>query len=147
LQFTIRKSYPFFFVSYLLNDLKVILLVTKLISAIIILAFLNGFFLETYDSRVVMLGFLGGLVSHSVMVNEFRNYEERFLGFYRNLPHSMLRRWLNLVVVYALVLLPEWIIFGSAIPLKLLPLDAMMVAVLWHWFFAFTAHGIIPYEH
>lgn len=125
--FTIRyiKSYPLFFISQLVNEMKVIFVVTKFFSAIIIIAFLNGFFIDTYDSRVVMLGFMAGLTAHCVMVFEFRKFEESFLGFYRNLPVTSIKRLLKYAVVYALILLPEWIIFASAIPDRLYFSDAM----------------------
>jgi len=124
IRFQYKRPYALFFISQLFNEMKVIFVVTKFFSAIIIIAFLRGFFIETYDSRVVMLGFLAGLVAHCVMVFEFRKFEESYLGFYRNLPLSHIKRFLTYVMMYALVLLPEWIIFIAAIPDTLHPLDA-----------------------
>ena len=125
LSFPFRQTFPLFFLSQLLREMKVIFTVTKFFSAIIIIAFLNGFFLDNYDSRVVMLGFMAGLIAHSVMVFEFRKFEETMVGFYRNLPVSSLRRWSNFALVYTLVLLPEWVIFIFALPNRLAVTDAL----------------------
>lgn len=119
----ITKTYPLFFIWRLLNEMKAIFVVTKLFSVIILLAFLNGFFLDTYDGRVVMLGFMAGLTAHCVMVFEFRKFEESQMLFYRNLPVSMIRRLLNMAVVYSLILLPEWFLFIAAFPERLQPGD------------------------
>jgi hypothetical protein len=105
--------------------MKVIFVVTKFFSLLIIIAFLNGFFIDTYDSRVVWLGFLAGLMAHCVMVFEFRKFEETFLTVYRNLPVSLSKRFLMYACVYALILLPEWIIFATAIPSRLHPADTV----------------------
>lgn len=119
------QTFPFFFLSQLLREMKVIFIVTKFFSAIFIIAFLNGFFIDTYDSRVVMLGFMASLIAHCVMVFEFRKFEETMVGFYRNLPVSSLRRWLNFALVYAMILLPEWVIFIFALPHRLHVSDAI----------------------
>lgn len=118
------KPFPWYFISQLMNEMKVIFVVTKFFSVIIIIAFLNGFFIDNYDSRVVMLGFLAGLAAHCVMIFEFRKFEETFLSFYRNLPVTLFKRFFLYGFIYLLILLPEWIIFGSAIPGRLHPLDA-----------------------
>ena len=121
----VAKPFPLFFISHLMNEMKIIYVVTKLISALIIIAFLNGFFIDTYDSRVIFLGFLGGITAHSVLVFEFRKFEERFLGFYRNLPLSTIRRFFTFMLIYVIVLIPEWIIFSSAVGTKLKIEDAL----------------------
>ncbi|MBA2407935.1 MAG: hypothetical protein H0V65_08095, partial [Chitinophagales bacterium] len=123
-QFQFKRPYALFFIAQLLNEMKVIFVVTKFFSAIIIIAFLKGFFIDTYDSRVVMLGFLAGLVAHCVLVFEFRKFEESYLSFYRNLPLSLFKRYLTYLTVYALILVPEWIIFIAGIPETVYPLDA-----------------------
>ena len=126
-KFRIKKPFTLFFISCLLNEMKVIFLVSKFFSIILILAFLNGFFIETYDSRVVMLGFLLGLTAHCVIVFEFRKFEEYYLGFYRNLPLRMITRFTRFVFIYAMILLPEWIVFVTAIPVKLHPPDFLFL--------------------
>ncbi|MEP7129416.1 MAG: hypothetical protein ABI729_11130 [Chitinophagales bacterium] len=134
-----KQPFPMFFISQLLNEMKVIFVVTKFFSAIIIIAFLNGFFIDTYDSRVVMLGFMAGLTAHCVMVFEFRKFEESMVGFYRNLPVITVQRWLNFAFIYFLILLPEWIIFGFAIP------DRLHVGDTW-WLPFFGTGMLITYH-
>ena len=133
------KPFPLFFISQLLNEMKVIFVVTKFFSAVIIIAFLNGFFIDTYDGRVVMLGFMAGLTAHCVMVFEFRKFEESQLIFYRNLPVSTLKRWWNFAIIYFIVLIPEWIIFGSAFPGRLHMADA--------WWLPFFGTGMLLSYH
>lgn len=119
LRFRFRKNIPAIFVSQLLKEMKVIFMVTKFFSVTIIIAFLNGFFIDSYDSRVVMLGFLAGITAHCVLVFEFRRFEETLFMFYRTLPFNSFIRWLNLTAVYLIILMPEWLIFSMAIPDRL----------------------------
>lgn len=121
--FSVNKAYPLFYISQLLSEMKVIFTVTKFFSAIIIIAFLNGYFIDSYDGRVVMLGFLISLTAHCVMIFEFRKFEESFLGFYRNLPVHPVMRWCHLAWLYLMILTPEWLIFASAIPDRVQPAD------------------------
>ncbi|MEO6166456.1 MAG: hypothetical protein ABIO46_05625 [Chitinophagales bacterium] len=138
-RFPFRKPFPLFFISHLLNEMKVIFVVTKFFAAIIIIAFLNGFFIDTYDGRVVMLGFMAGLTAHCVLVFEFRKFEESLLGFYRNLPFTTLKRWWNFAIIYFIVLLPEWITFGSAFP------DRLHMADI--WWLPFFGTGMLLLYH
>ncbi len=53
------------------------------------------------------MGILFGVASHAVIVFEFRQFEETHLIFLRNLPISLAYRFVQLALVYFLILLPE----------------------------------------
>lgn len=135
----ITKTYPLFFIWQLLNEMKALFVVTKFFSVIILLAFLNGFFLDTYDSRVVMLGLMAGITAHCVLVFEFRKFEDSLLEFYRNLPVPMIKRILHLAIVYFLILVPEWFLFALSIPDRLQPEDI--------WWLPFFGTGMLILYH
>ncbi|MBA3648122.1 MAG: hypothetical protein H0W62_06160 [Chitinophagales bacterium] len=125
----IPKNYPAFFITYLLNELKIIFIVTKFFSATVLIAFLNGFFINVNDSRIPFLGFLLGIIAHCMLVFEFRKFEETRLNFSRNLPISRGKRFLSMAMVYTVVLLPEIIILITSIPTIISAINFILLAV------------------
>ena len=79
---------------------------TKVLSVLALV----GFFQiapDGYDVRIGLLGFLFSLASHSVIVFEFRRFEDQYLLFTRNVPLTLTKRFFTLAVVYGVLLLPE----------------------------------------
>ena len=86
--------------------MKTMLAITKAFSVFSIIGFLQipG---DGYDVRIPLLGFLFGLAGHTVIIFEFRRFEDQYLFFTRNLPLSIFRRFANVAIVYVIILVPE----------------------------------------
>ncbi len=106
LQWKWPKPFPVFHLGHLVTQLPTVLFFAKAFSIFAIYGFLQ-IPLDQYEKRVVLLGLLFGLAAHSVIVFEFRKFEERYLLFLRTLPMTSLKRFLYLAAIYLLLLLPE----------------------------------------
>jgi len=104
----LNRPIPFslYYLSTLLNKHKVVLFTTKAFSFFAIVGFIN-IPLDHYEYRLAILGFLFGIAAHAVIVFEFRKFEEIYLRFLRSLPISITNRFVQLAIVYFLLLLPE----------------------------------------
>ncbi|MES2730873.1 MAG: hypothetical protein V4714_03965 [Bacteroidota bacterium] len=104
------KPYPAFFWSYLLNEEKVLLLSTKAFSILILVGIMPLYTSVDYDQRMLRIGFLLSAFTHTILVNQFRQFEETRLLLSRNLPYSLLQRFGRYAVIYIGVLLPELVV-------------------------------------
>jgi len=103
------RPFPFFYLNHLTMELKTMLWVTKIFSILAIIGFLQ-ITPDGYDVRIALLGLLFGLAAHTVIIFEFRRFEDQYLVFTRNLPLSFLRRFGTLAIVYLTILGPELVL-------------------------------------
>jgi len=101
--------FPLYYLSTLINNHKVILFTTKALSFFAVIGFMN-IPLDHYEYRTAILGLLFGIAAHAVVVFELRTFEENYLKFLRNLPISLINRFIQLAFVYFLLMLPESIL-------------------------------------
>ena len=102
----IKKSLAWFYAAFLLNELKVITTVTKLFSYFAVYGFLQ-ISVDHYENRIALMGLLVGLTGHAVLIFELRKWEDSYLHFLKNLPFSPITRYLTMVIIFSLLLLPE----------------------------------------
>lgn len=100
------RPFSFFYIGKLLNEIPLALLFTKLFSLFCIFGFLQ-IPLDHYENRVALLGFLFGLMGHTIIVFEFRKLEVERMTFLRGLPLPVVWQYAQLVLVYLLVISPE----------------------------------------
>jgi len=98
--------FPLFYLSTLINKHKIVLFTTKAFSFFAIIGFMN-IPLDHFEYRTALMGILFGVASHAVIVIELRKFEENYLKFLRNLPIALANRFVQLALVYFLLLLPE----------------------------------------
>lgn len=72
-----------------------------------------------YDIGYPFLFFNFGVMSNGIIVYRLRLFEETHLLFYRAMPVTLLRRWLNYALVHAVLLIPEWITIIALAPVHL----------------------------
>lgn len=101
------KPYPVFFWSYLLHQEKVLLFSTKASSLLILVGTMPLYASVDHDERMLRIGFLLSAFAHVILVQQYRDWEERYLLITRNLPLSLPRRFGQYAWVYAGILLPE----------------------------------------
>lgn len=140
-RFSINLPKSFFSIPlyFLWNERKQMLLVTKFFSLMLLYGFIKLYEPERHDIRPIQLCLLLIAASHSAVVFEIRMFEERFLAFSRNLPLKMSGRFIRITLMYACLLLPEFILLfkGNSIQFSIadypqLALFAVALLSLFH---------------
>ena len=106
IKFPKRKTLIWFYFSFILNDVKLIFLVTKVFSYFVLL----GFFqipLDHYENRIALMGLLIGITAHAVLIFEIRKWEDSYMSFTKNLPLTVAKRYIVLAFVYLVLIAPE----------------------------------------
>lgn len=105
LRFT--KPYTLFFVQYLLQHQRMLLLLTKAFTVLVLLGVCWLYPTDDYDERLLSLGLLlAGLAQVSIAF-QFHQFEQQYLLIYRNLPLTVLQRFGRYALVYSLLWIPE----------------------------------------
>ncbi|UZR97084.1 hypothetical protein [Chondrinema litorale] len=107
---------PFFslFLYHCLNNLQVTIAVTKILSFIIII---GGTYILAdiqHDLRVTSVICLGIVLTHSLLIYQSNYFETTQLAFTRNFPLSSNQVYLNYLLTYLLLTLPEniWLLLN-----------------------------------
>lgn len=114
LKFT--KPYPFFFIQHLLEDQKMVLFLSKLLSGFLIVGVCRLYGTDTYDHRLISIGVLLAAFSHSGFIPLFHSFENQHLLFSRNLPIPILTRLFSQVQTFLLLLIPEFLLLIRHLP-------------------------------
>ena len=87
------------------------------------------------DLRMVVLFFSVGMLGHGVLIHRLKEIENTRLTFYRGLPESLTRRFVQYGWFYFCLFIPEIITIASRTPAFLLYSEAS--------FFVFFGYGIL----
>jgi hypothetical protein len=82
-----------------------------------------------YDPGTVFWLFNFGIIANGIIVYRIREFEEKYLSFYRGEAIPLLKRLLEYSLVYFILLLPEFIIIGKLLPVHLHYIDAANFAL------------------
>src|SRR5258708_1244920 len=82
-----------------------------------------------YETVFPFLLFNFGILAHGVIVFGIREFEETYLSFYRGVPVSLLKRWVEYSLVYFVLLIPEFITTILLVPVHLHYGDAILFSV------------------
>jgi len=106
--FKIREApYWSFFIRYIGIDKKLLFSGIKLYScSVLYLMIVNQTRVE-YDLKMITLFFSLGILGHGLIIHQLRDMEERYLRFYRAVPLSLLKRFLQYAILYFILLIPE----------------------------------------
>lgn len=128
-------KHPFSFsLWHLWKERKQMLLLTKIFT----IAFLYGFIqlYEPYqaDQRPLVLCFLLIGAAHTSIITQVHAFESEWLLFMRNLPIRLIMRFLQLLLLYFMLLLPELVYVWKAYPVHFVvgdyPQLVMMATIL-----------------
>ncbi|MFN0049129.1 MAG: hypothetical protein ACKVOU_08415 [Cytophagales bacterium] len=125
LNFNINKRYFSFFFYHLLENDWLKLLVTKGLSAGVLVVLISILQTDNDDIRPLLIVVLMGFLPNFSLIASYHAFENQALVFFKNLPISTRRKWLNAVAVFAILLLPElfllyryaWLGLGWASPI------------------------------
>lgn len=108
-----KKSYFMLFIYQVVHQHKLIYLLSKVFSGLIITGMLTFFNDFSADNRIIAFIVLGIVILHSFLIYQEHAFQERYLGFWRNLPFSRVVLYFGFFPVYIILLLPEmcWVLF------------------------------------
>jgi hypothetical protein len=115
---------------FMLNQRKQMLLITKIFSFLILYAFINLYEPEQYDIRPLLLIMLMIAMAHCTIVLQIRQFEEVFLSFNRNLPISIPKRFVLIMLMFFILLLPELVFVWRAFPIHFIATDYPQILLL-----------------
>lgn len=120
LNFGIRAKRPFFSwpVFHVLNGQPLMLLVCKCLSFIFFRGIIWMFADVENDGRVVLIGLLASVLCHAVLIYSLLTFEISYLNFVKSMPVSVLKRIANWMLIFAVILIPEWLSAGVFLPGK-----------------------------
>ncbi len=113
-----------FFIRYLFQDGKALLLGLKLAGCSVLYLLLKDRDPDYYDIRMPFLLYTMVLFGHGVLIYRCRAMEEKRLSFYRGLPVSLGQRWVQYCLLYFLVLIPEMLTLSWLTPVAIHRVDA-----------------------
>jgi len=110
------NRYPFFFTAFMLNDQKMVLFLTKLVTCFFIAGVCKLYSTDQYDHRLISIGLLLAAMGNASMVKFFHAFENEKLLITRNLPLSNLKRFQFQSLSFLLILIPEFLILIANLP-------------------------------
>ncbi|KIA88915.1 hypothetical protein OC25_25835 [Pedobacter kyungheensis] len=99
-------SWPIF---HLLNEQPLMLLMCKGLSFIFFKGMLWMFADADTDERVVLVGLLASVLCHAVLIYSLLKFEISYLNFVKSMPVPVFKRVFNWLLIFAIILIPEWI--------------------------------------
>ncbi|MBO9202998.1 MULTISPECIES: hypothetical protein [Niastella] len=112
-----RQYYVSFLLRYVLEKGKVLFLVTKLYNCLTLYLLLAGRDpARSSDIRMMALFFSAGMLGHGILVHRLKEMENTGLSFYRSLPVSIGRRFVQYCLFYFCLFIPEIITLAARTP-------------------------------
>lgn len=115
----IASSYPFILVRFITVTQKFTWAALKVVTCIPLYLIASNNILTGSDIILLFLFFNFGILANGIFVYKTREFEETHLSFYRGLPVSLIKRFLQYALVYFVVLIPEIITLVILMPVHL----------------------------
>ena len=112
-----KPSWSFFLI-YLMKEKSYMLLITKILSAVILIGFMQIFNVETPDARPLLISVLMMAWIHTTILFENFNFETIQMQNFNQLPVSVEKKFLKNLFVLSLLLLPEMLILLRFAPFQ-----------------------------
>ena len=128
-----RKPFFSLFIYHVFDRLKMALLLTKLLSYTVIISVMFSFTDVQIDGRIAAFAVLGVALAHSILIYQQHRFGLIYLTITRNFPYSLTRLYLQQLLTYLVLLLPEgvWLFinfdFFMAVGLLLMLLSITML--------------------
>ncbi len=126
---SVLHSYPFILLRFIFGSQKWVFVAIKIFTCGVLYGMALNNSPDDYDINFPFLFFNFGVMANGYIVYKLRVFEETYLLFYRNMPVSLIKRFLQYVIIYAILLIPEWIIIITLTPFHLTPHDAWNVGL------------------
>jgi len=111
IEICIQVKRPFFTwpLFYSLSDQPLMLLMCKVLSLMFFKGILLMFADVGHDTRVLLVALLASVLCHAVLVLTLLRFELAYLNFSRSLPISLYKKLLGWLLMFTIILSPEWI--------------------------------------
>lgn len=120
-----QQSYSLILLRFISTKQKMIWLGIKVFTCGTLFLIARNNTLTDYDLSFPFLFFNFGILANGILIYRIREFENSYLGFYRGLSVSLLKRILQYALVYFIVLIPEYIIFIMLAPVHIKYTDAV----------------------
>ena len=100
-------SWPLF---YLFNEQPIMLFMCKVLSLVFFKSMLWMFADVGNDIRILLIALLASVLCHAVLNFTLLKFETEYLNFGKSLPISIWKRLRNWILVFGIILVPEWIL-------------------------------------
>jgi hypothetical protein len=125
----ILTRYPGLLIRFVVEKQKVLFITIKLFTCALLYGFARVNDADTYDPQFPFLFFGLAVLSNGILIHRIRSFEETFMEWYRGAPVSQFRRWLEYILVYGILFVPELITIGCLTPVHLHTDDALHYAL------------------
>lgn len=114
----LNRPLALFYISHLTKHQKVGILLSKLFSIVSIYIVIQAMDIKD-DLRIPALVLLFGLIAHAFLIFDMKRFEDERLTWMRALPCSTLYLYLNYLLVFTLILIPEMLLLAGSIGNKI----------------------------
>ena len=114
------------FTRYIGRDKKLIFSGIKIYSCTVLYLMVINQTRVEYDLRMIILFFSLGILGHGLIIHQLRDMEESRLTFYRTVPRSLSKRFIQYAILYFILLLPEIVTIVLLTPYYLHYSDAVL---------------------
>ena len=129
--FKIRETpYWSLFIRYIIIDKKLLFSGIKIYSCSVLYLMIVNQTIVEYDLRMIILFFSLGILGHGLLIHQLRDLEETRLTYYRTVPLSLLKRFVQYAILYFVLLIPEILTIVFLTPHYLRPEDAIIFILL-----------------
>lgn len=101
----------------------------KIFTCIVLYGTAKNNTITVYDPGTVFWLFNFGIIANGIIVYRIREFEEKYLSFYRSTPVSLSKRLLEYSLVYFMLLIPEFVTISILTPVHLHYIDAVNFAL------------------
>jgi len=110
----------FYFIAYLLRQEVVLLFLSKLYGCLVIIGAAALYSTGTFDLRVMTTGVLLAAVGNVAIIHKYVSFQYHSMAFTLNLPIRFLTVIAWQIVIFAILLIPEFIVLFRYYPLQIL---------------------------
>lgn len=128
----LQLSKPYFLYSlfFIWEERKLMLFLTKLFTLIYLYGFIQFYEPYRYDIRPILLSVLLVIAAHATIIFQIRSFENDFLLFNRNLPIGILKRFVQVLGLYFVLLMPELLFIWKGYPLHFHVIDYIQIVFM-----------------
>ena len=118
------------FIRYIGMDKKLLFAGIKIYSCTVLYLMIVNQTRVEYDLRMIIIFFSMGILGHGLLVHQLRDMEETSLTFYRTIPISLMKRFVQYAILYFILLIPEIITIVFLTPRYLHIEDAITLILI-----------------
>jgi hypothetical protein len=109
-------AYHFILFRFILRKQTIIWLGIKIFTCGLLYLIARNNNSNNYDITMSLLFYIFGILANTILVFKIRTFEDAHLSFYKGLPVSLVKRYTQYLILYFLLLIPEFITISFLIP-------------------------------